>query len=246
MDPFEGIEVYSPCVFLSPYFGSARNEGCRPEIFERVTEIVQQSIVAETTADSQMRNGNRSKVLLHLLGRLRGQGLPAAEFLEEYLREKYRRNCRSGTLKNTFSGILPFLKYLKRHGKSTVENIERRDVEAFIEHEQDRGLKVTSVRLRLLVLKAFFGYLKHRGAVADDVFPGSSRDKASRSAASRSGSSTIQKDRYPGFLPPSPAHNGHAALERKRRHRDDPGPSWSQLDHHDGEVLHGVQRQSPK
>ena len=171
MDPFEGIEVYSHRVFLSPYFGSPQKEVCRPETFQRVSGIIQQSIVAETTLDAQSRNGNRSRVFLHLLGRLRGQGLPAAEFLEEYLREKYRRNCRSGTLKNNFSGILPFLKYLKRHGKCTVDDIERRDVEAFIEHEQDRGLKVTSVRLRLLVLKAFFGYLKHRGAVADDVFP---------------------------------------------------------------------------
>jgi len=44
-------------------------------------------------------------------------------------------------------------------------------VEAFIEHEQDRGLKMSTVKTRLAILKAFFRFLLERGVVEQDVFP---------------------------------------------------------------------------
>ena len=44
-------------------------------------------------------------------------------------------------------------------GKSHIEEIASNDLEAFIEHEQDRGLKVTTVRTRLHSLFAFLRFL---------------------------------------------------------------------------------------
>ncbi|NIU59231.1 MAG: site-specific integrase, partial [Phycisphaerae bacterium] len=57
--------------------------------------------------------------------------------------------CKANTLKNDFTTITLFLSYLKRCGKSQLDQISREDLEAFVEHEQDRGLKIVSVSNRL-------------------------------------------------------------------------------------------------
>jgi integrase/recombinase XerD len=43
-------------------------------------------------------------------------------------------------------------------------------VEAFIEHEQDRGIKITTIRTRLMCIHAFLRYLIEEGFVSEDVF----------------------------------------------------------------------------
>ena len=64
-----------------------------------------------------------------------------------------------------------FLKFFKARGKSSIEEIARDDLEGFVEHEQDRGLKLSTVRLRLANLKAFLRFLIEEGVVPSDVFP---------------------------------------------------------------------------
>ena len=78
---------------------------------------------------------------------------------KEYLRHKYRQNCKANTLKNDFTTITLFLSYLKTCGKSQLHQIRRKDLEAYVEHEQDRGLKIVSVSNRLGSLYAFLRYL---------------------------------------------------------------------------------------
>jgi site-specific recombinase XerC len=58
--------------------------------------------------------------------------------------------------------------------ESPFENIGRSDIEAFLEHEQDRGMHVSTVRLRLACLIAFLHYL-----VEQDVLPASLPDSRS-------------------------------------------------------------------
>ncbi|NVM25677.1 MAG: tyrosine-type recombinase/integrase [Desulfobacterales bacterium] len=64
-----------------------------------------------------------------------------------------------------------FLRLIKELGKSRLEEMEKGDLEAFIEHEQDRGLKLSTVRTRVAVVKAFFRFLMERGVLGDDVYP---------------------------------------------------------------------------
>jgi len=40
-----------------------------------------------------------------------------------------------------------------------IENIDRHDIEAFVEHEQDRGLSIRAVRTRLVAVYSFIRYL---------------------------------------------------------------------------------------
>ena len=98
----------------------------------------------------------------HLIGKMH---------VEMYLRSQYIRNCRPNTFSNLYGALIPFFKYLRGIGKDRLEDIRKQDIEAFIEHEQDKGLKMSTVKTRLAILKAFFRYLLEKGVVNQEVFP---------------------------------------------------------------------------
>jgi site-specific recombinase XerD len=107
----------------------------------------------------------------HYIGKLLEQDLPGKRNVEEYFRYQYIRNRRPNTIKNIFGVLVPFLVFLKEVGKCCLEDVNRDDIEAFIEHEQDRGLKITTVKISLAILRAFFQFLLERGVVGEEVFP---------------------------------------------------------------------------
>ena len=106
----------------------------------------------------------------HLLRKLSKKNLPCKEHIEVYLRDQHRRNCRPSTLRTSLTSIDSFLAFIKRAGKTYVEEITRSDLLAFIEHEQDRGLKATSVRTRMRSLTAFLRFAMEDGFVHPEVF----------------------------------------------------------------------------
>jgi integrase/recombinase XerD len=111
--------------------------------------------------ENQQAAANR-KALDRLLDKLSQKNIIGLDVAREYLRHKYRQNCKVNTLKNDFTTITLFLSYLKKCGKRELEQISRADLEAFVEHEQDRGLKIASVSNRLGSLYAFLRYLIDR------------------------------------------------------------------------------------
>ena len=64
----------------------------------------------------------------------------------------------SNTLLITSESMIQFLSFYRKAGKIRIEQIDRQDIESFIEHEQDRGLKPNTVRTRLCVLYAFLHF----------------------------------------------------------------------------------------
>jgi integrase/recombinase XerD len=111
--------------------------------------------------ENQQAEANR-KALDGLLDKLSQKDIIGLDVAREYLRHKYRQNCKANTLKNDFTTITLFLSYLKKCGRSELNQIGRADLEAFVEHEQDRGLKIVSVSNRLGSLYAFLRYLIDR------------------------------------------------------------------------------------
>jgi integrase/recombinase XerD len=85
--------------------------------------------------------------------------LSGKEHFENYMLYKWRMNHKPSTLKSSFIAVSSFLIFYGDIGKSHIEEIVNNDLEAFIEHEQDRGLKVTTVRTRLHILFAFLRFL---------------------------------------------------------------------------------------
>lgn len=112
-----------------------------------------------------------SIITLHkLLRRLAGIDVPEKDRLEAFLRHVTRRNRRPKTLYSLYTSIVFFLGMIKDSGKARLEDITKGDVEAFIEREQDRGIKITTIRTRLVGILSFLRYWMEEGIVSPEVF----------------------------------------------------------------------------
>jgi integrase/recombinase XerD len=103
------------------------------------------------------------------LERLAGWDLPGKAHVEEYFRSMYRRNFRPRTYAGALNAIYDFLSCIRTSGKTCLEEITKRDIEAFIEHEQDRHLMLSTVRTKLHCVNAFLGYAIDTGVVRAEV-----------------------------------------------------------------------------
>jgi len=92
--------------------------------------------------------------------------LPGREHFERYLVGMVRRNFRPLTIQQTLSTLKLFLAFLRDTGKDRLEQVSRRDLEAFVEREQDRGLKLSSVKTKLDRIHAFLQFL-----IEEEVIP---------------------------------------------------------------------------
>ena len=111
----------------------------------------------------------RSRALDDVVEKLEQREIPGKYYVEEYLRDQYRRNCKANTLRSTFTNLDIFLSFVEASGKSHLEQITREDLFAFIEHEQDRGMRPVTVHTRLGRIKAFIDFLVEQGVVHGDI-----------------------------------------------------------------------------
>jgi integrase/recombinase XerD len=110
-----------------------------------------------------------------ILERLSCMDFPAKDHFENYLRHKVRLHHRARTMNSAFGSIILFLSFYGNSGKREIKEIERSDLEAFIEHEQDRGMHISTVKTRLACIVAFLHYLMEQ-----DLIPGTSLKKRIR------------------------------------------------------------------
>jgi len=93
--------------------------------------------------------------------------IPGREHVENYIRYKWRMNHKPSTLRGSLHSASSFLSFYAARGKNNLQEIVSDDVEAFIEHLQDRGLKVTTARTRLNHLWAFLRYLIDQDVIGE-------------------------------------------------------------------------------
>jgi integrase/recombinase XerD len=101
----------------------------------------------------------RQQMLDRILDKIFEQDLLGKSYVEQYLRHKYRRNCKANTLRQAATSLEQFLLFFANRGNTVLEQLSREDIEAFVEALQDRGLKPTTVNTRLRNVYAFVRYL---------------------------------------------------------------------------------------
>ncbi len=123
------------------------------------------SITAKAAAlaadDGQFHLGHPNRKLVFIgkaLQKLSEHQLLGIRYVQDYLFSQYRRNRSINTLRANYGAIFQFLKFLQAHGCQRFETLGCEALSAFIEHQQDRGLKPLTVHSRLRSLQAFFGY----------------------------------------------------------------------------------------
>ena len=109
----------------------------------------------------------RSKLLLinKILQKFDDHQLLGTPYVQEYLMALYRRNRSINTIRTYFIAIFQFFMFLKARGCQRFETINCEDLSAFIEQQQDRGLRPATIFSRLLSLKAFFYYHIDAGSI---------------------------------------------------------------------------------
>jgi integrase/recombinase XerD len=126
------------------------------ELVKSESEVLREQHLAQTPID-------------HILQRLSRMELPAKEHFERYMRHKWRLNHKPKTLASSFTSVMLFLGFCGKSGKKDLDEIERVDLEAFIEHEQDRGMHISTVRTRLACIIAFLHFLMEQDVISGSL-----------------------------------------------------------------------------
>jgi site-specific recombinase XerD len=85
------------------------------------------------------------------------------------MRHKSCLNHKPSTLSGSFNSVRLFLDFYGKSGKGEIEKVERTDLEGFVEHEQDRGLRISTVRTRFVFLIAFLHSLMEQHVISGTV-----------------------------------------------------------------------------
>jgi integrase/recombinase XerD len=133
----------------------------------QVQPAISESIRSETAGPHRQHPAQTPiDRFLHKLFRLE---LPAKEHFESYLRHKWRLNHKPSTLQGSFASVRLFLELYGKSGKRDLSEAEQADLEAFIEHVQDRGLKISTVRTKVACVIAFLHFLMEQDVICGSI-----------------------------------------------------------------------------
>ena len=82
----------------------------------------------------------KRRVLNRWTERITASGLAGDDLVKEYLYGKYIKNLSYHTIDHAGGVILAFLHFLNKEG-SSIFTLTRSNISAFVEYEQDRGLR---------------------------------------------------------------------------------------------------------
>jgi integrase/recombinase XerD len=114
--------------------------------------------------------------------------LSGSEFLVEYLFGKYIKNHSHHSVRRSCTVVLSFLRFLEKNGQS-IYVLTRKEIGAFVEFEQVRGLKTASIINNLEAINTFLSFL-----VKQNVLPHSVRQHEIKLKKSEALPRAIPKD----------------------------------------------------
>jgi site-specific recombinase XerD len=93
-----------------------------------------------------------------ILEKISTRDIPGKKYFAQYIRHKFRINCKPNTIRNDYNSINLLLTFMQSNKKAELEQLHRSDLEAFIEQEQDRGLSPSTLQNRLASVYAFIRF----------------------------------------------------------------------------------------
>ncbi len=121
-----------------------------PEISEKQQAPIPSDLsleIQKPNDDIETENHAIRKNICMYMEKFEGNGLNGGQHVLQYLNDQRRRGCRASTIKSSFYNIFIFTKYLEKAGQ-TLETFTRNDLVAYVEHEQDRGIKAYTVKFK--------------------------------------------------------------------------------------------------
>ena len=114
------------------------------------------------------RPSERRRALDHCVGRLEHSGLPGFDHAIEYLHEKYTHNLAPSTIRQAGGVALSFLSFLHKNNRDILR-LSRQDIAAYVENDQDMGLKIAAVKTKLRAIYTFIRYLVDQEFLPPDI-----------------------------------------------------------------------------
>ena len=107
--------------------------------------------------------------LCRIVHRLTESNLPGNDYVIYTLYGQYSRNLATKTILSSGESLLHFLAFFNTLGKYHIEDVSRKDIAAYVEHEQDRGLRISSVKGKLVIVYAFLKFLVENKIISPDI-----------------------------------------------------------------------------
>jgi integrase/recombinase XerD len=116
-----------------------------------------------------LANDSKKALIEKTLFRFFSEGLFGSNYIEQFFMELYHHNCRRNTIRGYSSGLYCFIRFLKQRDHSQLKTVTREDLGAFVENQQDQGLKPRTVRTRVNQVSTFLGFLARQSVLSSDV-----------------------------------------------------------------------------
>ena len=124
--------------------------------------------IRPSPAPQKSQLNTKRQILNRLSDRFIASDLPGADLAVDYLYAKYIKNLSVHTIRQSGGVLLSFLGFLDDEALS-IFTLTRHDISAFIEFEQDRGLKPLSVIGYLRALYAFIAFLVEQEILSHQI-----------------------------------------------------------------------------
>lgn len=115
------------------------------------------------------RQSRRNPAIEKILDLMTQKGLFGQDYIRFYFSNLHRRCLSKNTIRIYEQTLLGFITFLKDNGRQHIETIVREDIGAYVEYEQDRGMRLTTVNTKLRAIYAFVQFLVDRDVMHPDV-----------------------------------------------------------------------------
>lgn len=85
--------------------------------------------------------------------------------MEEFTAYLQQKQLRQSTVKAHCLNAGCFLQWIENNGLADIENLGYNDILSYVQHEQQRGIDVATINIRLGSISHYFEFLKTQGAV---------------------------------------------------------------------------------
>ena len=134
-----------------------------------MTQISSSLSAVDSNSHAVNRHTASGPIIDRIVQKISLMQLPGLKHFESYMHHKWRMNRKPNTLRSSFQAVRSFLTFYVSTGKSELQDIVGEDLEVYVEHEQDRRIKITTVKTRLGYIWAFLRFLVEQEIIGERV-----------------------------------------------------------------------------
>ena len=155
----------SPFLSFQPHILSILS----PKSSNHLTKKHKEAPIFEGIPKNERQLRNKKKALARFSQRFTESDLFGKEHAIEFLHQKYRKGHKGNTIRCSGSIIYSFMTFIQTARGITVDRVTKADIEAYVEHYQDKGASATSIKGKLSALYPFMSFLVDKEVINSSI-----------------------------------------------------------------------------